>query len=97
MFCKKHSFDRINNIHERYLSFIQQNDTSDFVILLEDVDEKSINQKYIELLMIEVYKYLNGLSPDIINTIFKLRQDTYNLRNFIIFDRQNPKTKLWFR
>ena len=47
--------------------------------------------------MIEVYKYVNGLSPDIMNTIFKLRQDTYNLRNFIIFDCQNPKTKLWFR
>ena len=28
--------------------------------------------------MIEVYKYLNGLAPDIINTIFKLRQNTYN-------------------
>ena len=43
--------------------------------------------------MIEVYKYLNGLSPDIMNDIFKLRENTYNLRNFHIFESQNPRTK----
>ena len=40
--------------------------------------------------MIMVYKYLNGLTHNIINTILKLRQ---NLRNFHIFECQNPKTK----
>ena len=40
--------------------------------------------------MIMVYKYLNGLTHNIINTIFKLRQ---NLRNFYIFECQNPKIK----
>ena len=43
--------------------------------------------------MIEVYKYLNGLSLDIINTIFKIRQNVYNLRNLHIFESQKPKTK----
>ena len=43
--------------------------------------------------MIEVYKYLNGLSPDIMSDIFKLGQNTYNLINFHIFEYQNPKTK----
>ena len=43
--------------------------------------------------MIEVYKYLNGLSPDIISDIVKLRKNTYNLRNFHIFESQNPRTK----
>ena len=43
--------------------------------------------------MIEVYKYLNDLSPDIMNTIFKLRQNTYNLVNFHAFESQNPRTK----
>ena len=31
-------------------------------------------------------------SPDIMNTIFKLRQ-TYNLKNFHTFESQNPRTK----
>ena len=43
--------------------------------------------------MIEVYNYLSGLSPDIMSEIFKLRQNTYNLRNFHIFESQNPRTK----
>ena len=93
MFCTKHSIGRINNIHERCLRLIQQNYTSDFEVLLENSNGKPVHQKYIELLMIEVYKYLNGLSPDIMSDIFKLRENTYNLRNFHIFESQNPRTK----
>ena len=43
--------------------------------------------------MTEVYKYLNGLSPDIMSDIFNLRENTYNLRNVHIFESQNPRTK----
>ena len=43
--------------------------------------------------MIEVYKYLNGLSPGIMSDIFKLRENTYNLRNSHLFESQNPRTK----
>ena len=39
--------------------------------------------------MIEVYKYLNRHSPDIVNDIFKLRENIYNLRNFHIFQTEN--------
>ena len=42
--------------------------------------------------MIEVYKYLNGHSPDIMNDIFKLRENIYNLRNFHIFQTENPRS-----
>ena len=84
---------RISTIHERCLRLIQQNYISDFEVLLENSNEKPVHQKYIELLMIEVYKYLNGLSPDIMSDIFKLRGNTYNLRNFHIFESQNSRTK----
>ena len=66
MFCTaKHSIGRINSIHKRCLHLIQQNYAPDFDVLLENTNEKPVHQKCIELLMIEVYKYLNGLSPDI--------------------------------
>ena len=32
-------------------------------------------------------------SPDIMNTIFKFTQNTYNLKNFYAFESQNPRTK----
>ena len=93
MFCTKRFLRRINNIHERSLRLIQQNYRSEFERLLENANEKLVHQKCIQLLLIEVYKYLNGLSPDIMNTIFKLRQNTYNLRNLHAFESQNPRTK----
>ena len=93
MFWTNHSICRINSIHERCPRLIQQIYTSDFEVLLENSNEKPVHQKCIELLMIEVYKYLNGLSPDIMSDIFKLRENTYNLRNFHIFESQNPRTK----
>ena len=43
--------------------------------------------------MTEVYKCLIGLSPDIMTDNFKLRENTYNLRNFHIFESQNTWTK----
>ena len=42
--------------------------------------------------MIEVYNYLNGHSSDIMNDIFKLRENTYNLRNFHIFQTENLRS-----
>ena len=89
MFCTKPSVGRINSIHEQCLCLIQQNYASDFEVLLENANEKPVHQKCIELLMIEVYKYLNDLSPDIMS----VWENTYNLRNFHIFESQNPRTK----
>ena len=43
--------------------------------------------------MTEVYKYLNGPSPDTISDIFKLKENTNNLSNLHIFESQNPRTK----
>ena len=37
--------------------------------------------------MIEVYKYINGHSPDIMNNIFE-----YNFRKFHIFQTGNPRS-----
>ena len=75
MLFTKHFISRINSINERCLRLIQQNYTSDFEALLENSNEKPV-QKCIELIILEAYKYLNGLSPDIMSDIFKLRENT---------------------
>ena len=86
MLCAKHSFRIINNIHERHLHLIQQNYISEFERPLENANEESVHQKCIEFLLTEVYKYLNDLSPDIMNTLFKLG-------NFHAFESQKRRTK----
>ena len=73
MFCTKSSLGRMNNIHERCLRLLQQSYRSEFERLLENINEKSVHQKCIKFFLFDVYKYLNGLSPDILNTIFKLK------------------------
>ena len=80
-------------MYGRWLRLIQQNYRSEFERLVENANEKSFHKKCIEFLLIEVYKYLNSLSPDIMNTIFQLRQNSYNLRHFHSFESQNPRTK----
>ena len=42
--------------------------------------------------MIEANKYLNGHSPDIMNDIFKVRENKYNLQNFHIFQTENLRS-----
>ena len=71
---------------------MQQNYRSEFERLWENPNEKSAHQKFNELLLTEVHKYLIGLSPDIMNIIFKLRENTYNYKNFHAFESQNPRT-----
>ena len=70
MFCTKHAIRKISNMNEQCLPLIQDNYAYDCGIPLEDANLKSVYQKCIKL-MAEVYKYLHGLSPDIVSTIFK--------------------------
>ena len=43
---------------------------------------KTIHQKNLEFLAIEIYKFQNGLSPPFLNDIFFSRENSYNLRKF---------------
>ena len=43
--------------------------------------------------MIEGFKYLNGLSPDLMNEVFRLKSNYHNHRNFNQFVTYIPKTK----
>ena len=83
MFCSKKTLHRLNDMYERSLCLIHQDYVSNFIILFCSVNtnEKSIQQKCLEFLMMEVYKYFNGLSPQLMNGIFKLRKNVENVRN----------------
>ena len=51
----------------------------------------TIHQQCIDRLLTEVHKFLNGYSPDIMNDVSDLRQNTYNLRNFHAFATDVPR------
>ena len=57
--------------------------------MLEETHQITFHQRCINFLIIEVYKYLNEHSTGIMNDIFKLRENAYNLQNFHIFQTKN--------
>ena len=76
MFCSKKSTKKINAVHERSLRITLKDYESPYTSLLEEAHQITFHQRCIIPLMTEVYKYLKGYSPDIMNGIFKLRKNT---------------------
>ena len=70
---------------------------SSFDSLLSTLNEKTIRQRCLNVLLIEVYKYLNNCSPDLMNEVCYLRQNHYNLHNFNVFATDNPRNSSVYR
>ena len=82
MFYSKISTKKINAVLERPLRIIPNDYESPYPLLLEEAHQITFDQRCINYLMIEVYKYLNGHSPDIMNDIFKLEKMCINSKAF---------------
>ena len=70
MFSSKGCYKRINKIHERSPRLILNDYESSFNSLLSTLNEKAINQRCINVLLTEVYKYLNDHSPELMYEVF---------------------------
>ena len=84
--------DKLNNIHEKCLRFITNGYDSNFNELLESSHKLSVYKTCINYLMIEVYKYLYELSPQLMSDIFTLWKNPYNIHNTRLFDSENPQS-----
>ena len=80
MFTSRYLNNALNSIHERVLRLIYNDLPLDRI--LGDNKQKSIHQKNIESLAIEIYKFQAGLTPPIMSDLFVTRGNNYNLRNF---------------
>ena len=54
---------------------------SSFSELLEMANESTIHMRNLKFLLTEIYKFLNGLSPPIMNEVFQANDCLYDLRN----------------
>ena len=70
MFTSQYINNVLNSIHERALRLIYNDYELPFDRILEDNKEKSIHQKNIESLAIEIYKLQAGLAPPIMSDLF---------------------------
>ena len=80
--------NKINRLHESALRIVYSNCKSSFNTLLEKDNFFSIHHRNIQILAIEIYKLLHGLTPAIIGDIIKLK---LNLRTCQELYGRNPK------
>ena len=93
MICARESNFRLNRVQEIALRIILKDYISSFSDLLTLLNEKTIHQRCINFFLTEVFKYQNGLSPELMNEVFKLKSNYQNHRNFSQFETYIPKTR----
>ena len=67
MFTSHYLNNALNNIHERALRLIYNDHEKSFSSILTENNLKTIHQKNLEFLAIEIYKFQNGLPLPIMN------------------------------
>ena len=77
MFHSRMLNNRINKIHERTLRIVYNDDQSPFNELLNRDNSFTIHKRNVQTLAIEIYQAINGLSPEIMNQVFPLKE--YNV------------------
>ena len=82
MFHSRKMNKRINKIHERSLRIVFNGNISSFRELLDKDNSVTIHERNIQNLAIELYKTLNGFSPDIMSIVFPIKENiTYCSKN----------------
>ena len=82
MFHSRMLNNRINKIHERALRMVYQDDYSSFGQLLLNDGYFSIHERNIQTLAIELYKVINGLSPEIMKQVLPLKESNIYCSRF---------------
>ena len=82
MFCSRTINARINRIHERSLRIVYNDYESMFCELLTTDKSFTIHHRNIQTLAIEIYKVINGLSPEIMNQVFPLKESNVHCSRF---------------
>ena len=90
MFCYSEIMHKMNKIHEWYSRLLLKNYKDGFQELLRSSGDISIHQRCINCLSTEVYKYIYGLPPEIMNEVFSTRANIYNARQFNVFEIHIP-------
>ena len=92
MFHSRTLNNKINRLHEKGLRIVYGG-KSKFDELLEKDSYFSIHHRNIQTLANEIFKFLNGLSPQIMNDVFQVKSPApYYLRDKNELYSRNPKT-----
>ena len=93
MFHGRKLNNKINKLRKRSLRIVYNNNTSTYEELLETDNSVSVHFRNVQALAIELYKVVNGFSPDIMKDVFTLNENScYNTRNKRTFHSRHIRT-----
>ena len=93
MFHSRKLNNKINKLHKHCLRIVHSDNTSFFEELLETDNSVSVHHRNIQVLATELYKIVNGLSPEIMKEVFPFNENTsYNTRNKRKFHSRSIKS-----
>ena len=85
--------NKINRIQERALQIVYRDYKSSFKDLLQKDKSITIHQRNLQYLEIEIYKVRTGISPKIMNEIFRFSKNSvYSLRSGIQLEKSSINT-----
>ena len=89
MFHNRRIDYKINKLHERALRIVYKDHFSSFEELRSKDKSVTVHQRNIQILAAEIYRILNGLSPDTMQDIFETKSNYYKTRNATVFSSRN--------
>ena len=89
MFHSRQINHKINKLHERALRIVYNDHFWSFEELLSKDKYVTVHHRNLQTLAAEMYKILNGLSPDIMQDIFETKSNYCNTRNALAFSSRN--------
>ena len=92
IFCPTRSNKFINKAQERALRITCNDQLNDFKSLLLNPNEITIYQRNPQVLMNEIYKAANHISPPIMSFSLEMRENTHNTRHFHVLSNESRRT-----
>ena len=95
MFHSQTIINKSNRLHERAVRIGYSDFKSSFEGLLLKENSFSIHERNVQSFAIEIYKFVNGLSPSFLNNVFRKNiSNSQYLRNHKELYSRNPKTDM---
>ena len=81
--------------HYRTLRAIYDTETRSYVEILQKTGKKKLHTQNLQILMVQVYKFLNNVSPPFTWDYFKQKNTPYHLRNTQLLELSKCRTKTY--